>query len=479
MLAAARISQQQISLTVARRSGLGGLVDEYEAAAAQVRQLLGREPSELSGAVRPDADIAAEQTFEDAFARLRDARTALAAQAGALLPSASIAELMSFVQDVHDDLAYLVSTPVGGLRLDLRAGTGPDPQAARLDVRWLPDLTDDAVAEWVLRLHEETEPNTDVSEPDDGASHDPRPTSVRGASSGPSPAEVSAVLSEAGAALRTGPDRVGNGTDRVLRLVPVGLLALLPMPAAWPGRSAHPRGISVAGSGFLHLSARRNADHERFPGELRLAAVTDPRPCTWQGTRFPSLPCALQEGLMLEQDYDAKHRTGSAATADALATFLADESIDVIHVSAHGNTAADDPDLVALLLADGPTGESETWTIEDLPGRLGCRTLFLACCWLARTAARLPDEAVGFPTGLLQAGAASVIAPLWPVDDRATGEFVALFYLHRITYAQSAADAVATARAQLNVRAASDPSLSEIERARWQSTAAAFVLTGY
>jgi CHAT domain-containing protein len=40
----------------------------------------------------------------------------------------------------------------------------------------------------------------------------------------------------------------------------------------------------------------------------------------------------------------------------------------------------------------------------------------------------LPDEVIGLPTGLLQAGAAAVIGSLWSVDDLATAVLLARFY---------------------------------------------------
>jgi CHAT domain-containing protein len=52
----------------------------------------------------------------------------------------------------------------------------------------------------------------------------------------------------------------------------------------------------------------------------------------------------------------------------------------------------------------------------------------LAACETALVGTRLPDEAIGLPTGLLQAGAAACIGSLWPVPQVSTAILMAFFY---------------------------------------------------
>ena len=45
---------------------------------------------------------------------------------------------------------------------------------------------------------------------------------------------------------------------------------------------------------------------------------------------------------------------------------------------------------------------------------------------------RIPDEAIGFPAGLLQAGVPGVVSTLWLVDDISTALLLARFYRHHL-----------------------------------------------
>lgn len=85
---------------------------------------------------------------------------------------------------------------------------------------------------------------------------------------------------------------------------------------------------------------------------------------------------------------------------------------------------------------------------EIRPGSLAVCLITLAACWLGAPGARLPDEAIGFPTLLVEAGAGSVVAPLWPVPDEATEPFMVLFYL-LLAKGNSPARALAEAQASM------------------------------
>jgi CHAT domain-containing protein len=57
------------------------------------------------------------------------------------------------------------------------------------------------------------------------------------------------------------------------------------------------------------------------------------------------------------------------------------------------------------------------------------RLVVLSACQTALTDfRRLPDEAIGLPTGFLQAGAPGVVGTLWSVDDLSTALLMAKFY---------------------------------------------------
>ncbi|MGQ9803805.1 MAG: CHAT domain-containing protein, partial [Anaerolineae bacterium] len=108
-----------------------------------------------------------------------------------------------------------------------------------------------------------------------------------------------------------------------------------------------------------------------------------------------------------------------AATRAALLPHLADATH--LHFSCHGTFDPNQPLESALLLAG-----DDRLTLQDMltPGFAAldrARLVVLSACQTAITDFRdLPEETIGLPAGLLQAGAPAVIGTLWPVDDAST-----------------------------------------------------------
>ena len=96
----------------------------------------------------------------------------------------------------------------------------------------------------------------------------------------------------------------------------------------------------------------------------------------------------------------------------------------VIHVATHGLFRQDNPMFSSLRLGDAPL------TLYDLYGlRLGAELVTLSGCGTGLNAVVGGDELLGLLRGLLYAGARSVLASLWDVNDESTAEFMRLFYL--------------------------------------------------
>ncbi|AIY17020.1 CHAT domain-containing protein [Pimelobacter simplex] len=115
-------------------------------------------------------------------------------------------------------------------------------------------------------------------------------------------------------------------------------------------------------------------------------------------------------------------RVGAAATALALARRM--RSADVVHVAAHGRFHAGNPLFSALRLGDG-------WltAAELVDGRFDMRgrVVVLSACGSGRAADDL-QRPIGLAWACLSAGAAGVVASLWPVDDAVTVTLMARFY---------------------------------------------------
>jgi CHAT domain-containing protein len=122
---------------------------------------------------------------------------------------------------------------------------------------------------------------------------------------------------------------------------------------------------------------------------------------------------------------DGPPLTGAAATIAAVAAALAVPPAHLLF-GCHGSFKVADPLESELKLADGPL------TLRQLIGGLrldGVELAVLCACQSALADfGRLPDEAVGLPGGLLQAGAAAVVGTLWPVDALPTVLLLRRFY---------------------------------------------------
>lgn len=107
---------------------------------------------------------------------------------------------------------------------------------------------------------------------------------------------------------------------------------------------------------------------------------------------------------------------------------------DVLHLACHGQFRSDNPRFSALHLLDGAL------TVEQAEAlKLGPATVVLSACETALSALDTGDEMVGLVRAFLVAGAARVVAALWPVDDAVTAAFMSEFYRALIAGAQPAA----------------------------------------
>ncbi|MFF9286556.1 CHAT domain-containing tetratricopeptide repeat protein [Streptomyces griseosporeus] len=208
-------------------------------------------------------------------------------------------------------------------------------------------------------------------------------------------------------------------------LVPAGLLGLLPLHAAWREDATAPSGRRYALDDVLLTyvpNARARlaaAEAARAAGTDGLLAVDDPRPVT-----AGPLPAAGREVQAALGHFPRSHRLGGEqATPAAVEAALGHHP--VLHFACHGFADVAEPLESGLLLAD-----DQPLTLRDLLrlGPLNARLAVLSACETAVPGTDLPDEVVSLPTGLLQAGAAGVVASLWSVSDTSTMALLARFY---------------------------------------------------
>ncbi|WP_432838090.1 CHAT domain-containing protein [Dactylosporangium sp. CA-092794] len=298
----------------------------------------------------------------------------------------------------YEPLLYIATTASGGYALLV-------PATGRPEFIPLPSLTDD----W-LHAHAE-------------AHVDPEPC-------------INDLAEALGPALRSVP-------AAGIALIPIGGLAALPVHAA-----------------VLQATAQRPAGPlaPRYLPNARFRQIAAPR--TDGGTLIigvgvapgvPPLPRAAAEARYLQARFGGVV-VPSPTTASVLQGL---GTADLVHFICHGLSRIDDPLAGGLALTDGLLSVQMMMAQPPLRSQL----VLIAACEVAQSGRRLPDEVVGLPSALLQAGASAVVSALWPVDDAMA------FTLHRRVRELLRAGrrpAVALAQAQLWLRVASREELQAL-----------------
>jgi hypothetical protein len=249
---------------------------------------------------------------------------------------------------------------------------------------------------------------------------------------------------------------------RALAVVTAGPFAGLPLHAARLGD-----GRPGAALGFAYAPTLGALD-EAVPG-LDLAAsvliVADP---AREGRT--SLGGAVLELQNLSRTWpDAHVLSEAAATRSAVLAALPTASL--IHLACHGMSDDRDPLDSLVVLADGNLKMSDVLSIQLRPG---CVVVLSACQTAVRDPS-VPNEAMSLAMGFLAAGAATVVASLWPVADDSTAALMGAFH-EALRSGQAPAHALGAAQSAMAAGKLVDPS----QAADWRSPFywAGFVATG-
>ncbi len=123
------------------------------------------------------------------------------------------------------------------------------------------------------------------------------------------------------------------------------------------------------------------------------------------------LPAQIGGQLLLEQD----------ATQATLQEAMSQSHL--IHLATHGHFRADNHLFSGLALEDG-------WltTLDIANLRLQAALVTLSACQTGRHIVGGGDELLGLMRAFLGAGASSLVATLWAVEDESTAQLMATFY---------------------------------------------------
>jgi CHAT domain-containing protein/TolA-binding protein len=175
-----------------------------------------------------------------------------------------------------------------------------------------------------------------------------------------------------------------------------------------------------------------------------------------------ALPGSAAEVAAIQQLYGERAHALTGNDASKHALLGAAHEQEIIHFATYGVLNKDNPLFSFVELAPGRGDDGRLEVHEVFGLGLEARLVVLSACQTALSAGTLADVPSGDDwLGLVEAfhfaGAAKVMATLWPVEDRATADLMAQFYAG-LNAGRSEAEALAEAqRATLRKRASAPP----------------------
>ncbi|EIJ41787.1 hypothetical protein BegalDRAFT_0879 [Beggiatoa alba B18LD] len=206
-------------------------------------------------------------------------------------------------------------------------------------------------------------------------------------------------------------------TDSQITLIPIGLLNLLPLHAAYATTDNKRRYvlddymISYAPNALSLQTARKRTQIPR----QKLLAIENPTE--------DLIACTIEIEALEKYFEERKIFTHEEATQEAVKNAL-NNDYSVLHFSCHGGAELEDPLKTGLLMA-----HNEMLTVQDfLNAQLNARLVSLSACETGMIGVKQVEEVVSLPTSLLQAGVACIVSSLWSVDAYSTAFLMIKFY---------------------------------------------------
>jgi CHAT domain-containing protein len=228
------------------------------------------------------------------------------------------------------------------------------------------------------------------------------------------------------------PTSDGTGASRKLVIVPHGLLHRVPFHALYDGESylLERFEVSYAPSAKVYSLCQK-----RISRGLDKALVL--------GVADPSIPAVAEETQAVVRHLPAAELLrDQQATVEALRSKM--PGCGVLHLACHGMFRVDNPMFSSLKMGDGWLAAGDVMRL-DLAGAL----VTLSACESGRSEVFSGDELMGLTRAFLGAGATTLVASLWLVQDETTAELMENWYEH---LSQGVGRATALRHAQLALK---------------------------
>jgi CHAT domain-containing protein len=230
-----------------------------------------------------------------------------------------------------------------------------------------------------------------------------------------------------------------------LIVIPDGPLHLIPFGALIDEQGAYLNTrltISAAPSATIYAtlraSARRSSAFRPFLG----VAYSEPGGLQAASTKrgFSELRAANLKPLQFGREEIGEAAQAMGAGSVTLAGSAASEAalkaqplgdFKVIHLAAHGVSNESEPDRAALVFEPGNQVEDGLWQAREIRRtRLNADVVVLSACETGSGLLQGQEGVMNLARAFLTAGAKSVVASLWSVDDRSTATLMEYFYSH-------------------------------------------------
>ena len=159
---------------------------------------------------------------------------------------------------------------------------------------------------------------------------------------------------------------------------------------------------------------------------LQRSQPLDPRPIgDWLALGNPDLPGSQRELERIQQVFAPLQILSGPQASWAQLQKRAGQA-QVVHIATHSHARPGQPNESDLQLADGKVPLRSIYQLKLAPGSL----VVLSSCSSAVGQQHVERDLISLSNGFRSAGASSVIAALWPIDDEATAHFFPDFYAH-------------------------------------------------
>ena len=192
-----------------------------------------------------------------------------------------------------------------------------------------------------------------------------------------------------------------------------------------PHRRLHYVPFQALHDGYEYLIEKREISYSPSASVLLHCLATPRRPLNSAlllGVPDSEAPRVEDEVLALAPLFpDSSALLGSDATLSALKQHS--PRADIVHLACHGRFRSDNPLFSSLQLGDGWMTVRDAYKLD-----LNCELVTLSACETGMSAVAPGDEIIGLARGFLSAGAPSLLATLWTVDDEAAARLMSTFY---------------------------------------------------